>query len=61
MLFEIIKNVLVFCHVDKGCGYAFIPSTAGSTSPVNIVYKLVRSVVVYYVGDIINIDTSSCN
>ena len=61
MLFEIIKNVLVFSHVDEGCGCAFITSTASSASPVDIVDKLIRGMIVYYMGDVINIDTSGCN
>ena len=61
MLFEIIKNVLVFSHVDEGCGCAFITGTASPTSPVDIVDKLIRGMIVYYVGDVINIDTSGCN
>ena len=61
MLFEIIKNVLVFDHVDECCGCTFITGTTSPTSSVDIVDKLVRSVIVYDMGDVINIDTSSCN
>ena len=61
MLFEIVKNVFVFDHVDECCGHAFVTGTTGPTSPVDIVDKFVWGMIVYDMGDVINIDTSSCN
>ncbi len=44
-----------------GDGNTTFPGPAGSSTPVNIRIKIVRQVVINYMGEVIYIESASCN